>query len=425
MATFITTLRPTPFGLFDSDVAYQSDADKIVIFVLRKLGEDVLSVELTKKEIWACFEEATLAFNALMIEYQAKSNLSSLLGSPTGSLNPQTGFSTINLTNAYVRPTLEFLVRQAEPYAAEVGYGQSVDTFSGSITLQAGRQDYDLYTELKDYTGTTLASMMPSGSSGRMKIHEVYHQNPAQYVFNSNAGINFAGFTQPQGEGYAGVSNATFYVLPLFEDVLRAGMLEAASRVRRSHYSYRLSGRNIRIFPIPGNHLMPGVNDQLWIRISYPQTGAGAYQYGDTLTSSLTLSGTNIFNIFPDGTIFGVSNPANVPFGLINYSTINPWARHWIFQYTLALAKELLGLNRSKMKNIPIPSGDLQLNGEDLISQAREDKERLLDGEGGLRATLEGLTYDKLAELNADRAENELRQMRLLPIPPSWILRMG
>jgi hypothetical protein len=423
MANFMQTMRPCPFGFYDSDPAFQVDADKMIVFVLRKLGEDVLSVELTKKQIWACFEEATLAFNALMIEYQAKSNLTSLLGSPTGSLNNETNFSQINLTNTYVRPTLEFLVRQAEPYAAEVGYGGITDTFSGSIALVEGRQDYDLYTELVDEAGTPLASLMPDGSSGKMKVHDVFHEAPAQFVFNSNMGINFAGFTGP-GEGYAGVANATFYVLPLFEDVLRSGMLEHAARVRRSHYSYRLSGRNIRIFPMPAR-LIPGLNDRLWIRISYPQSAAASLQYNQALTSSLASGSLNVMQTLPDSTIFGVSNPGNVPYGLIDYKSLNPWARYWIFEFTLALAKELLGLTRSKMKNIPIPSGDLQLNGEDLITQAREDKEKLLEGDGGLRGRLEALTYDKLAEINALKAENEMKQMRMLPMPPSWIIKMG
>ena len=58
MSTFSTTLNPTPFGIFDLDAAFQSDADKMVVFVKRKLGDDVLSCELTKKQIWACFEES-------------------------------------------------------------------------------------------------------------------------------------------------------------------------------------------------------------------------------------------------------------------------------------------------------------------------------------------------------------------------------
>lgn len=421
MANFMNTMRPSSFGFFDSDPAYQTDADKIIVFVLRKLGEDVLSVELTKKEIWACFEEATLAFNALMIEYQAKSNLTSLLGSPTGSLNSQTNFSSINLTNAYVRPTLEFLVRQAEPYAAEVGFGGTTDSYSGSITLTTGKQDYDLYTELVDASGTPLASLMPTGSTGKMKIHEVFHSAPVQYVFNSNLASNFVASGMPV-ESY--IPDTRFYVLPLFEDVLRAGMLEAASRVRRSNYSYRISGRNIRILPVP-NNMIPGYNDKLWIRISYPGSPAPSLLVTESLSSSVTASGSlNVFQTMPDGTIFGVSNPGNVPYGLIDYKSLNPWARHWIYTYTLALSKELLGLIRSKIKTIPIPGAELTLNGEELITQAREDKKDLMYGEGGLQKKLESLGYDKLAEIEFLKAENQQKQLRLLPMPPSWLIKM-
>ncbi len=423
MATFMSTLRPTSFGFWDSDPAFQVDADKIITFVLRKLGEDVLSVELTKKEIWACFEEATLEFNALMIEYQAKSNLSSLLGSPTGSLNSQTNFSSINLTNTYVRPTLEFLVRQAEPYAAEVGYGGIQDSYSGSITLTMGKQDYDLYTELVDGSGTPLASLMPPGATGKMKVHEVFHNAPVQYVFNSNLASNFVASGLPV-ESY--IPDTRFYVLPLFEDVLRAGMLEAASRVRKSHYSYRITGRYIRILPTP-NNMVPGINDKLWLRISYPQSPAPSLFFTSSLTSSQTPGNgsINVMQNFPDGTIFGISNPANVPFGLIDYKGLNPWARNWIYQWTLALSKELLGLIRSKFKNFPIPSGDLQLNGMELIEQAREDKDRLMIGEGGILTKLQSLTYDKLAELEALKAENMMKQMKYLPMPPKYIIKMG
>lgn len=421
MANFMNVLKPTPFGFFDSDPAYQVDADKIIVFVLRKLGEDVLSVELTKKEIWACFEEATLMFNALMIEYQAKSNLSSLLGSPTGSLNTQTNFSSINLTNTYVKPTLEFLVRQAEPYAAEVGYGSSQDTFSGSITLDMGRQDYNLYTELKNDQGIPLASLMPSGSAGKMKIHEVYHFAPLQYVFNSNLASNFVAQGLPV-ESY--IPDTRFYVLPLFEDVLRAGMLEAASRVRRSHYSYRIAGRFIRILPVP-NNMVPGYNDKLWIRISYPMSPAPDLLITGSISGTLPYGSINVFQTFPDDSLFGASNPANVPYGLIDYKSLNPWSRNWIYEMTLALSKELLGLIRSKFKNFPIPSGDLQLNGEELIQQAREDKDNLLNGDGGIRELLDGLTFANLAEQQASLAESLQKQMNYLPMPPSWIIKMG
>jgi hypothetical protein len=62
MSTFISTLNPTPFSFFDSDTTFQSEADAMVTFVKRRLGDDILSVELTKKQIWACFEEAFLEY---------------------------------------------------------------------------------------------------------------------------------------------------------------------------------------------------------------------------------------------------------------------------------------------------------------------------------------------------------------------------
>jgi hypothetical protein len=416
--TFTTTLNPTPFGFWNSDPVFQSDAEKVVTFVLRKHGEDILSVELTKKMIWACFEEATLQLNASIIEYQAKSNLSTLLGTPTGSVNPDTGQMSINLTDVYVRPNLEYLIRQAEPYAAEVGYGQSQDSFSGSITLQQGKQDYDLYTDLVDHNGTPVSSLMPSGSSGRLKIYEVYHFAPVQFVYNSNLAASFATSGMPL-ESW--VPDTRFQLLPLFEDVLRASMLDAATKVRRSHYSYRISGRYIRILPIP-NNVITSYNDKLWIRFGYPSSVAPGIS-DPSISGSISVSGSSGFPIIlPDGTLYGAAHPANLPMGLISYHSLNPWARNWIYQYTMAAATELLGRVRSKMKRIPIPGAELELNGDDLVSQGREDKTALLLGEGGLLQKLDALTYDKLATLELAKAEAEQKQLSLLPMPPKYLL---
>lgn len=419
--TFNTVLRPTPFGFFDSDPLFQADADRIITFVFRALGEDVLSVELTKKMVWASFEEATLQFNANIIEYQAKSNLTNLLGTPTGSVDPETGKSDINLTNVYTRPNLEFLIRQAEPYASEVGFGQSQDSYSGSIDLTRGVQDYDLYTDLVDGNGTPLASYMPSGSTGRMKIYEVFHTAPIQYVFNSNLASNFIASGLPV-ESF--IPDTRFYVLPLFEDILRSQMLETAQRIRRSHYRYRISGRNLRIFPTP-NNLTPGFNDKIWLRVGFPSSVAPGVD-GTFPSGSLTVSGSSgLLPPLPDSTLYGASNPANIPFGVINYGSLNLWARNWIYQYTLALCTVVLGRVRNKFKNFPIPGADLQLNGEDLITQGREDINNLLYGEGGLIQKLDSLTYDKLAEKEQAKAEAELNKLKLLPVPPKYTISWG
>ena len=56
MANFANTSNATPFAIFDSDSDFQVEADRMIVFVKRKLGDDVLSVELTKKQIWANLE---------------------------------------------------------------------------------------------------------------------------------------------------------------------------------------------------------------------------------------------------------------------------------------------------------------------------------------------------------------------------------
>lgn len=419
MANFIEVLRPTPFGYYDSDPVFQKDADSIVTFILRRLGEDVLGVELTKKMIWASFEEATREFNGILVEYQTKSNLSNLLGIPTGSIDSQTGFSNINLSNTYVQQNLSFLSDLAAPYASLIGFGQSQESYSGSIVLSNGKQDYDLYTELVDTSGTPIYNLQPSGSVTRLQVYEVYHFAPVQYVFNSNLASNFVANGLPV-ESY--IPDTRFYVLPLFEDVLRAGMLKEAQKIRRSHFSYRMSGRNIRIFPTPTN-MIDGINNRLFIRVGFRQSPVS------TLNSTLVASGTSGGAInagsgpnFMDQTLFGTNGPFNAPYGPVAYKSLNIWARNWIAQYALAVSTEQLGRIRSKFKNFPIPGAELTLNGDDLIQQAREDKEKLLSS---IKESLDNLTYDKIAEREANKAEMMVKQLSYVPIPPSWVLKMG
>ena len=146
---FNQTINPTPYGLYDSSPLFQSDADNLVRFVLTRFGEQILSVELTKKIIWAAFEEATWELNSLLTEYQTKSNLAALLGTPTASyISGSNGLFSLNLSNTYVQQNLGYLDSLSGPYTGYIGIGGWAESYSGSIILTASRQDYDLYTDL-------------------------------------------------------------------------------------------------------------------------------------------------------------------------------------------------------------------------------------------------------------------------------------
>lgn len=420
VSTFNTTLHPTPFGFYDKFPLFQRDADAMVTFVLRTLGEDVLGVELTKPMIWSCFETATREFNGLMVEYQNKSNLASLLGMPTGSLDPVTGLNNINVSNMYVQQNLEFLANLAAPYAGIVGYGQSEQTHTGYLHLTNMKQDYDLYSELMTPDGTTrVFDLQPSGSVGSMEVVEVYHGPPAQYLFGSTIASGLVGSGLPVDSF---IPDTRFHILPLFEDVLRAGAIETSQRIRRSHYSYRISGRTLRLYPVP-NTLRIGYNDKVWLRIRFSR---GPFPtLAETLVSSGSshfTSGFGVSGSYQSDKVFGVGGPFNAPFGPLNYDSLNIWSRNWIAQYTLACSTELLGRVRSKFKSFPIPGAELSLNGEDLVSAGREDKKELVTS---LRETLNDLTFDKIAEREAAKAENAVKQLQYVPMPPKYVYLVG
>jgi len=389
---FYKTLNPTPFGNFDDDQEFQQDADKIVTFVKRKLGDDLLSVELTKKQIWACFEEATMEYGTLINEYQTKSQLSNLLGITTGS----------NVEGKYAHETLDFILRLAEPYAQEGGFGGSYNTLSGSIALEDGRQDYDMYSELKDGSGNLIFSSSLNGDgAGKLKIHEVFHFSPqaAYRFFDTTSAINYLN-NEFSFESFT--PETVFYVLPVFEDVLRGGMMDMSNRVRRSNFSYRTSGTKIRIFPTPTFTDETASTKKLWLRVGF---------------------GNDPFDpAYNDSTVEGVSTVANIPFNYLTYKSINSMGRQWIYEYTLALSMEILGLIRSKFGSVPIPGGDLQLNGTDLLSRATSEKEKLM---AHMKELLENLTYDKMLEGEATKAENLQRVLKTIPIPVGKAIIIG
>jgi hypothetical protein len=374
VANFENTSNPTPFSIYDSETDFITDADNIVTFVKRKLGDDILSVELTKKQIWGNFEEATLEYSSIINQYQAKSQLVNFLGYTTGSMSGS--------EEKYIRENLEFLTRFAEPYAMEAGIGGSYNSLSGSIDLEIGRQDYDLYSELSGSNGGLF-----DNTKGKLKIEEVFHYNPqaAYRFFDTTSAINYLN-NEFSFESFT--PETVFYILPVYEDILRGGQLDLSNRVRRSNFSYKITGTNFRVYPIPTKA------QKLFFRVR---------QYPDPTSPS-----------YRDDTIHGVSNMSNLPFGNVKYNRVNSIGRQWIRSYTLAISMEQLGYIRGKFGSIPVPNSDVTLNSSDMINNGRTDRDALKEK---LREMLDSMTYDKLMEVQSARSEQIQKQLKYIPVP--------
>jgi len=219
--------------------------------------------------------------------------------------------------------------------------------FTGSITLTSSKQVYDLSSE------ATLESS-PTGVD-RIEVQRVFNQAPAAIskFYDPFAGA-YDNIELLDSFGFGNVSPAVSYILrPISYDLARANAIETNDLIRKSSYSFELVNNKIRIFPLPKDSDAGGK-----IYFHY-------YKRNDR--NDVTISKTT----------GKVSDPSNIPYKFITYTNINSMGRNWIRKYTLALAKELLGIIRSKYASLPLPNGEVSMDGDALKSEGREEKANL------------------------------------------------
>jgi hypothetical protein len=101
------------------------------------------------------------------------------------------------------------------------------------------------------------------------------------------------------------------------------------------------------------------------------------------------------------------------PYKFITYSEINSAGRQWIRKYTLALAKELLGIIRSKYASMPLPNGEVSLDGEALKAEGREEKNAALEE---LKEFLESVSLTEKTKAEQEQAEAQQQVLNKAPL---------
>lgn len=375
--SFSGTTRPTAMGLYDNDLEFQADADKMVYFVQRSLGAPVIDSELDLREIWGAFEQATLEYSQTINTHHARNVLLDLLGTSTGSLSGS--------ENIYpIANQVETAKRMAIQYSHEFGAGGPYRWFTGSIDLVPGQQKYDLWS-----SSLSAAVEAEGGVNRTVRVRKIHHYEPfaAYRFFDTTSVLNFLGNAM-NFESYS--PETIFYLLPIWEDVLRGTQLELNQRVRRSNYSFDLIGYDLTLYPTPSSAR------KLFFEYSFSRDASDA----ETDRGGFTSRGV-------------VSNLSNIAFGHLGYSDINSIGKNWIWRMTLAFCKEILGHMYSKYSSLPIPSGDIQLNGGELIARGREDQANLRQE---LRETLEGMSYRNLLEEKNSIEDSAKKTLNNIPL---------
>jgi hypothetical protein len=371
-----------PLGVYKDSSEFLAGAVAQVAFTYKRLGGDVLDIELTEQNIYANFEEAVLEYSYLVNIHQSKNILGSALGNATGSFNHKgqlqqgEALSGSNVQLRYPKLNFEIAFKIGNKFATEAGIGGDQTIYSASIDTVQDQQDYDLQSILE--ADATYSSIV---GKTKVKIRNVYYVTPRQMwrFYGYYGGLNVVGDYHTYGQ-YA--DDSTFQVIPAWQNKSQAIAYEDHLYTRTSHYSYEVINNKLRIYPIPDN-VSP---EKFWFRFTVDNDDI----WQDTDDSSRGSDGVNNMN--------------TLPFENIPYENINSIGHQWIRRFALALSKETLGQIRGKFGgNVPIPGETVSLNASDLLNQAKDEQTALRDE---LKTILDEMTYPKLLEQDKAMVDN-------------------
>ena len=361
----------TPFGFYDNDLQFQVDIDKFAVFASRRLGYPIVEIELQDLNFYAAFEEAITTYGNEIYAYQVAENLLTLQGAPT---------NTAPGNNELVQGSLSNVILLSNQYGTEAGVGGTVSWYTGSLTLTPGVQNYDM----KSWAAS-------ENIQGGIEIKRIFYENTPAITryFDPYAGAGAGMMSMMDSMGFGGYSPAmNFMLMPLSYDMQKFQMIEFNDQIRKSQYSFELVNNMLRIFPIPNG----GVDT---LRFEY-----------------ILLSDRNQPYVERNGQSI-ITNASNVPYTNPTYTTINSIGRQWVFEYGLAIVKEILGYVRGKYSTIPIPGSEVTLNQGDLISAATTEKQALIER---LRAYLDTTSRKVLLENKSLEAEFQNKTIAQVPM---------
>ena len=372
-----------PFGFYNNSIDFQIDCVKVAEFCAIRLGYPLVDIELQSSSFFTAFEEAITVYGNELYAYLVRDNMLTLEGFEITDFN--------SLNNSIITPNLGAIIKMSKQYGAEAGTGGDIPWYKGSIPLTSSVQDYDLKKWAKEKNIT-----------GSIEIKRVFYQEPipasARYL-DPYDGFGFGGVAAAGLTGLGGFGGGMGYLMmPLSYDMQVIQAIEMNTQVRLSNYSFEMHDNVLRVFPIPTNN-----NHNIDVEGSSSYAGNMWFEYikvNDRTSGSVNPSCGQ------------VTNASNMPYTNPNYDLINSIGRQWIFEYTLALVKEILGYVRGKYGTIPIPNADITLNQSDLLAAATAEKTALLER---LRAYFDETSRAALLERRANEKESRDKELEGVP----------
>jgi hypothetical protein len=381
------SMEATPFGIYDNDTDFKTDAPKTSVWVTKRLGYPIINVELDNQQIWACFEEATSEYSSQVNQFNLRNNVDILKGQPKESSGGRSNYSQTLVDGSFL-PTI---IRMSQQYGTLAGVGGNTRLKKGYINLTSSVQIYDLLTEAIDLETSSSISASLDTTSSTIDVMRVYHEAiPAITRFFDPYSVGAQGTLNLISElGFGNYSpSAQFLMMPLYEDILRMQHIEFNDHIRKSAHTFNIVNNKLEIFPVPTKNSPT----KIW----FEYISRDEFEHNSQIVQANSLS-----------------DYSDIPYNFIQYSSINDVGKQWIRKYTLALAKELLGAIREKYNSIPIPDGDVSLDGAALRAEAQVEKDALITQ---LRENLEELSRKNVMENKKEESNHQQEMLRKVPL---------
>jgi hypothetical protein len=372
----------TPFGLYDNDTDFRNDGPKTAVWVAKRLGYPIVDVELLDEQIYSCFEESVSEYSAQINQFNIRNNIDILRGQPKGKV---ANYSQTLVDGSFLPTT----VRMSQQYGTLAGVGGSTAIKKAYVNLTSSVSTYDLMNQAVDSESGQKFNEIFSGSSTIDVTKVFYEATPAIARFFDPYSVGAQGTLNLMSElGFGNFSPAAqFLMMPLYEDVLRMQQIEFNDHIRKSAHSFNIVDNKLQIFPIPTTTLT---------KIYFEYMSRDEFEH-----DSQTIQADSL------------SDYSDIPYDFIQYSNINDVGKQWIRKYTLALSKELLGAIREKYNSIPIPDGEVSLDGAALRAEAQVEKDELVKQ---LRENLEEMSRKNVMENKTHESNHHQEMLRKVPL---------
>lgn len=367
------TAGSTPFGFFDTDAVFQNHADKFAKAAAQHLGYPIMDVEMQAINFYTAFEAAAIEYSNQVNQVNIVNNLMNTLGVQTASAF----LSGSSFTGAVVGNSFGYITKLSKAYGTEADSGGTLRWHSASIQMVPGQQTYSLRAAVSESLGINV-------TTSSIEVKRVLHNAPPAIVryFDPFVGTGLGSQQLLDAFDFGGFSpSVSFMMMPINSDLFRLQSIEFNDQIRKSSYSFEIHGDDIKIWPIPtsgtGSTSATPFFREVWFDFIFDE---------EKTNDALLFGNTALLNNV-------VSDASNIPYIYQTYSNINDMGRAWIIKYGIALAKEMLGYIRNKYSSVPIPNGEVTLNGSDLVSQGQSEKETLITQ---LREFLDKMTKEQM-----------------------------